>query len=62
MTPRGKINLEKIRASLNTDYTECGYSIPPNEIMRIDFDTMKCPKCGAVFAPKKRTEKQTGAG
>jgi hypothetical protein len=32
------------------------YSIPPNEIMRIDSDTMKCPKYGAgVFIPKKRS-------
>ena len=55
MTPRSKIDLEKILASLNTICTECRYSIPPNEIMRIDFDTIKCPKCGAVFAPKKKS-------
>ena len=48
MTPRGKINLEAILAGLNTTWTECGYPKPPNEIMRIDFDTMKCSK-----APKK---------
>jgi len=51
VTPRGKINLEAIRASLNTICTECGYSIAPSEIMRIDFYRMKCPKCGAVFDP-----------
>jgi len=55
MTPRGKINLEKILASLNTSCSACGYSIPPDEIRRIDFDTMKCPKCGAAFIPKKRS-------
>jgi ribosomal protein S27AE len=54
--PRGKINLEKILAALDTTCTECGHSFPPSEILRIDFDTMKCPKCGAVFTPKKRAK------
>jgi len=55
MTRRGKINLEMILASLNTTCTACGYSIPPNEILGIDFDTVKCPKCGEVFTLKKRS-------
>jgi len=53
MTPKGKVNLQRVLASLNTLCTECGYSIAPNEIMRIDFERMKCAKCGAVFVAKK---------
>ena len=51
--PRGKINLDKIRASLNTICPSCGYSIPPNELERIDFTQVRCPKCRVEFAPKK---------
>jgi predicted RNA-binding Zn-ribbon protein involved in translation (DUF1610 family) len=53
MTPKRKINLKAVRASLNTVCTECGYSVSPAEILRIDSERMKCPKCGAVFTPKK---------
>jgi len=38
---------------LNTIRTACGYSIPPNEIIRIDFDAMKYPKFEAVFDTAK---------
>ena len=44
MTPRRKINLEAVRASLSTICTECGYLVPPNEIMRIDFDRQEVPE------------------
>lgn len=51
MTPRGKIDLEKVRACLNKICSLCGYTITPPEIMRLDFERMRCPKCGGVFAP-----------
>jgi predicted RNA-binding Zn-ribbon protein involved in translation (DUF1610 family) len=53
MSSRKKINLEKVRASLFTLCTECGYKIQPAEERRIDFDHIRCPKCGAVFIPGK---------
>jgi hypothetical protein len=27
----------------------CGYSIQPNELMRLASHIIKCPKCGGVF-------------
>jgi ribosomal protein S27AE len=49
---KNKINLEKVLAALNVTCPSCGYSISPAEIVRIDFERMKCTKCGAVFAAK----------
>jgi hypothetical protein len=40
MTPRGKIDLEEIQASLITNHTRCAYSPSPEEITRIGFDHM----------------------
>lgn len=51
MPRKQKINLEKVKASLNTLCPNCGYSIPPNETQRTSFTEMKCPKCKAVFTP-----------
>jgi len=51
MPRKDKINLEKIKASLFTLCTECGYKIPPAEERRIDFDHVRCPKCGISFIP-----------
>jgi predicted RNA-binding Zn-ribbon protein involved in translation (DUF1610 family) len=53
MPSRRKINLEKIKASLFTLCTECGYKIQPAEERRIDFDHVRCPKCGEAFVPGK---------
>ncbi len=39
MPGKEKINLEKIKASLSTLCTECGYKIPPAEERRIDSIT-----------------------
>jgi len=50
---RKKIDLEKILANMNALCPSCGYSIPPAEMMRIDFHQMRCPKCGHVFDAKK---------
>jgi rubredoxin len=41
-----------VLGTLNTICPECGYSISPAQIMRIDFERMRCPECGAVFAAK----------
>ena len=61
MPQREKINLEKVKASLFTLCTECGYKIPPAEEHRIDFDHLRCPKCGAAFIPAKTDKKGYGA-
>jgi len=49
---KNKINLEKVLAALNTTCPSCGYSITPAEIVRIDSERMRCPKCGTVFDAK----------
>jgi predicted RNA-binding Zn-ribbon protein involved in translation (DUF1610 family) len=49
-----KIDLEKVMASLATPCPKCGYQIPPNETQRVSFTEMRCPKCGAVFAPGQK--------
>jgi Zn finger protein HypA/HybF involved in hydrogenase expression len=36
---------------LETPCTQCGYPIPPNEIARLGFHTMRCPRCLAIFEP-----------
>jgi ribosomal protein S27AE len=47
-----KINLEKVLASLNTTCPKCGFAITPDQIKRVDFERMECPKCGERFRPK----------
>jgi len=60
MPRRGKFDLEKIRASMNATCPHCGASIPPDQQMRIDFEHMKCPKCGKLFDPRgNETRNQT---
>jgi ribosomal protein S27AE len=56
---RKKIDLQKVLSSLNTICPSCGYSISPAEIVRIDFERQKCPKCGEVFAVKSVTARKT---
>jgi ribosomal protein S27AE len=51
MVTKQKINRAKVMAALNTLCPKCGYSIPPGEIRRVDFDKMECPGCGARFKP-----------
>jgi hypothetical protein len=46
---RQKIKLDLVLAALNTRCTACGYEIPPAEIVRIDGDRIRCPKCLAAF-------------
>jgi predicted RNA-binding Zn-ribbon protein involved in translation (DUF1610 family) len=52
MPKKQKINLEKVQAALNTPCPKCGYAIPPAEIRRVDFDNIRCSKCGERFTPK----------
>jgi ribosomal protein S27AE len=47
---KNKINRAKVLAALNTICPSCGYSITPAEIVRVDAERMRCPKCGSVFA------------
>ena len=54
-----KIDLAKVRASLNTLCSKCGYSIPPNETQRVSFTEMRCPKCQAVFMPGQKELKSS---
>ena len=55
MTPRKqKLNLAKVLASLDTTCPACGYAIPPEEMRRLNFDTVQCPKCEEKFVPKKK--------
>jgi predicted RNA-binding Zn-ribbon protein involved in translation (DUF1610 family) len=51
-----KINLTKVKASLNTVCPKCGCSIAPDKIRRIDFQQVRCPECGERFVPEKRGE------
>jgi predicted RNA-binding Zn-ribbon protein involved in translation (DUF1610 family) len=49
MPARQKINLEKVKASLATPCSQCGYKIPPAELRRINTTQARCPKCGVTF-------------
>jgi ribosomal protein S27AE len=51
MPRSGKISLEKVRASLNTTCPKCGLPITPDQVKRVDFERMECPKCGEKFRP-----------
>jgi ribosomal protein S27AE len=44
-----KINLKKVLASLNTMCPKCGFTIAPDQVKRVDFERMECPKCGEKF-------------
>jgi hypothetical protein len=46
-----KINLEKVRASLDVVCPKCGRAIPPAEVRRVDFERIECPACGKKFVP-----------
>jgi len=48
---RRKIDLAKVKASLFTLCTDCGYRIEPAEERRIDGERMRCPKCLKAFIP-----------
>jgi predicted RNA-binding Zn-ribbon protein involved in translation (DUF1610 family) len=50
---KNKINRAKVLAALNTICPFCGVSISPAEIVRVDSERMRCPKCGHVFEAGK---------
>jgi len=63
MMQRKKIDLKKVFAAMNTACPGCGHEITPAEIQRIDFERMRCPKCGLVFdASKVRKAGSSRAG
>lgn len=37
---------------LSTECTECGYKIHPAELLYVDEQKVRCPKCGKDFLPK----------
>lgn len=45
---------------LSTKCTACGYAIPPNEILRTGWETMRCPKCGVDFTVPEGKWSQLG--
>jgi predicted Zn finger-like uncharacterized protein len=49
---RREIDFAKIRASLNTVCPHCNASIPPEDQSRVDWEHLKCPRCGETFVPK----------
>jgi predicted RNA-binding Zn-ribbon protein involved in translation (DUF1610 family) len=49
-----KLNLEKVRSSLDAVCPQCGKSISPAEVRRIDFEHIECPVCGERFAPVRK--------
>jgi len=53
MTPKGKIDLQEVLASLNTTCPKCGRVIEPQEIRRVNFEEMICPGCGERFDAKR---------
>lgn len=53
MVSKKKVNLAEVLKHLDTVCPECQYSIRPSEIVRIDFQRMCCPKCGAIFDASK---------
>jgi hypothetical protein len=53
MASSRKINLEKVRASLDAVCPNCSRVIPPAEVRRIDFERIECPVCGKRFVPSR---------
>ena len=46
MSRSRKINLEKVKASLDRTCPKCGFTITPDQVKRLNFDLIECPKCG----------------
>ncbi len=53
MVGKQKINLENVRACLDTVCPKCGRRITLAEVQRIDSTRVKCPACGEKFVPSK---------
>jgi predicted RNA-binding Zn-ribbon protein involved in translation (DUF1610 family) len=54
MPSRKKINLEKVRASLDAVCPKCGTLITPAQVRRIDFERIECPLCREQFVPRPK--------
>jgi predicted RNA-binding Zn-ribbon protein involved in translation (DUF1610 family) len=52
MPRRSRTDVNKIRESLVTICTECGHAITPMELVRVDFEHVRCPMCGKEFVPR----------
>jgi len=53
--PSGKkINLEAIRATLNLICPKCTAEIEPSQILRINFEEIKCPHCDSIVKPQRK--------
>jgi len=50
---RKKINLAEVMKALDAVCPKCGRRIPPAEIRRVDFTSMRCPGCGEIFDAKR---------
>jgi hypothetical protein len=48
-----KLNLEKVRASLDAVCTKSGALIPLADLRPIDLENIGCPVCGERFAPNR---------
>jgi len=53
MPRKQKIDRARVNASLNTLCPKCGYSIPPSQVARVDFQRIECPNCRERFTPGK---------
>src|SRR5437667_7904285 len=51
MPRRSRTDVSKIRESLQTVCTECGHSIAPIDLVRLDNERVRCPACGKEFVP-----------
>jgi DNA-directed RNA polymerase subunit RPC12/RpoP len=40
--------------------THCDYRIPPAELLRIDGEHIRCPKCGKDFIPETKKSQSIG--
>ena len=40
-------------ASLDKTCPKCGCTITPDQVKRVDFERVECPKCGERFRPEK---------
>jgi len=54
MQYRRKINLEAIRATLDLICPKCQAEIEPSQILRINFEEIKCPHCDSRVKPLKK--------